>query len=171
VDWEGEVRTHEDLILARMRQLDERNLTIVKAAEQLETSRRTNKEWFSTHRRLRTEGQKLKVGDLVLLHQTVGSGNRALSKKLQDRWMGPYRITEIPPNSTYYKLAELDGTPFKDATIAGNRIKKFFKRSELDALRQEMHDTIRVMELPEEDEGEEVVDEEMAAVVMDEDFL
>jgi len=84
VDWEGKVHTHEDLILTRMRQLDEHNLTIVKAAEQLETSRRPNKEWFDTHPRLQTEGQQLKIGDLVLLHQTIGSGNHALSKKLQD---------------------------------------------------------------------------------------
>jgi transposase InsO family protein len=167
VDWEGEVRTHEDLILARMRQLDERNLTIVKAAEQLESSRRANKEWFDEHRRLRTENQQLKIGDLVLLHQTIGSGNRALNKKLQDRWAGPYRISEIPPNSTFYKLEELDGTPYKDNTVAGNRIKKFFQRAELDTLRQEMHDTIRVMDPPEE-VGETV---EMEDGIMDEDLL
>jgi len=41
----------------------------------------------------------------------------------------------------------------------------------LDALRQEMHDTIRVVDPPEEDEGKEVVEEDMAAVGMDEDFL
>jgi hypothetical protein len=150
-----------------MRQLDERNLTIVKAAEQLESSRRANKEWFDEHRRLRTENQQLKIGDLVLLHQTIGSGNRALNKKLQDRWAGPYRISEIPSNSTFYKLEELDGTPYKDNTVAGNRIKKFFKRAELDALRQEMHDTIRVMDPPEE-VGEAVENEDG---IMDEDLL
>jgi len=47
--------------------------------------------------------------------------------KLHDQWIGRYRIVEIPPNSTFYKLAELDSTPYKDPTVAGNRIKKFFK--------------------------------------------
>jgi len=93
-----------------MRQLDERDLMIVKAAEQLESSRRANKEWFDEHRRLRTENQQLRIGDLVLLHQTLGSGSRSLKWKLQDRWQGPYRITEITPNSTFYQLKELDGT-------------------------------------------------------------
>jgi len=154
-----------------MRQLDERNLTIVKAAEQLEASRQANKDWFDAHRRMRTEDQQLNIGDLVLLHQTVGSSNHTLVMKLQDRWIGPYRIIEKPPNSTFYKLAELDGTPYKDATVAGNRIKKFFKRSELDTLRQELHD--RVVEPPEEEEerGDGDEDGEMAAVGMDEDFL
>src|SRR5579859_1383963 len=163
-----------------MRQLDERNLTIVKAAEQLESSRRANKQWFDEHQRLRTENQQLKIGDLILLHQTIDHGNCALNRKLQDRWAGPYRITEVPPNSTFYRLEELDGTPCKDKTVAGNRIKKFFKRIELDALRQEMHDTIRVMSSPEDrevaeigEDGEmvEIRDEEMDNGIMDEDLI
>src|SRR5579859_3270026 len=166
VDWEGEVRTHEDLILARMRQLDERNLTVIKAAEQLEASQQANKDWFDTHRRLRMEDQQLSIGDLVLLHQTIGSASHTLVMKLQDRWIGPYRIIEKPPNSTFYRLAELDGTPYKDATVAGNRLKKFFKRSELNTLRQELQD--RDGELP---EGADVEEEEIAAVDMSRDFL
>jgi len=140
----------------------------VKAAEQLEPSRQVNKDWFDTHRWPRTENQQLSVGDLVLLHQTIRSGNRALSMKLQDQWIGPYRIVEVPLNSTFYKLAEFDSTPYKDTTVASNHIKKFFKRSELDTCRQEMHDTIRVEDLPEEDEG--IMEDDMAAVGMDEDF-
>jgi len=64
--WIGkEVRTYEDFILARMRQLDEGNLTIMKSAEQLESSRRANKHWFNQHQRLRTENQQLKFDDLI----------------------------------------------------------------------------------------------------------
>jgi transposase InsO family protein len=150
VDWEGEIRTREDLILARMRQLDEKNLTQIMAAEKLEASRKANKEWFDSHKRLRSDNQQLKIGDLVLQHQTLGPGTRKLSKKLENRWKGPYRIAEIPPDSTYYVLEELDGTRLRERTIAGNRIKKFFPRSDLDERRQEIYDTIRVTEPPEE---------------------
>jgi hypothetical protein len=85
--------------------------------------------------------------------------------------VGPYRISEIPPNSTFYKLEELDGTPYKDNMVGGNRIKKFFKRAELDALRQEMHDTIRVMDAPGKEVGEEGGTVENEDGIMDEDLL
>jgi hypothetical protein len=133
-----------------MRQLDEKNLTQIMAAEKLEASRKANKEWFDSHKRLRSDNQQLKIGDLVLQHQTLGPGTRKLSKKLENRWKGPYRIAEIPPDSTYYVLEELDGTRLRERTIAGNRIKKFFPRSDLDERRQEIYDTIRVTEPPEE---------------------
>ena|SRR5579859_2413297 len=110
-----------------MWQLDERNLTIAKAVEQLEAPQQANGDRFDTHQWLQMENQQLSIGDLVLLHQTIGSGNHALSTKLQDWWIGPYRIIKILPNSTFYKLVELDSTPYKNATVAGNRIKKFFK--------------------------------------------
>ena len=31
------------------------------------------------------------------------------SSKLDDKWRGPYRIREIPENSTFYRVEELDG--------------------------------------------------------------
>jgi hypothetical protein len=50
---------------------------------------------------------------------------RLRENKLDDRWSGPYRIREIPPNSTYYNIEELVGTPY-EKNVAGNRLKKFF---------------------------------------------
>jgi|SRR5579859_5140150 len=69
VDWEGEVHTYEDLLLARMRQLDEQNLKEIQAAEELEKSQRSNKDWFDQHKHLCPESKALEVGDLVLLHR------------------------------------------------------------------------------------------------------
>jgi hypothetical protein len=67
VDWEGEVTSREDLILARMSQLDQRTLHEAQASTNLKNSRRANKSQFDSVKRLRTTAQQLQVGDLVLL--------------------------------------------------------------------------------------------------------
>ena len=152
VDWEGEVKTREDLLLARMRQLDERVLMESRAAGELERSRKGNKAYFDQHKRMRGEAQQLRVGDLVLVHQSKNLNSRSVKIKLDDRWFGPYRIREIPPDSTFYKLEELDGTHLK-ATFAGDRLKRFFSRSVLDEDRVERHDVIRVRDSLEAPEG------------------
>ena len=139
VDWEGEVTDHESLILARIRQLDQRNLHEAQAAKNLRNSRLGNKADFDANKRIRP--QQLNVGDLVLLHNTILEHSH--SRKLDDKWRGPYRIREIPPDSTFYRLEELDGTPLA-ATFAGNRLKRFYSRRELDADREEVSNTIRV---------------------------
>jgi hypothetical protein len=145
VDWEGEVRIgfREDLILARMRQLDQRNVAQARAAENLQKSRLGNKAYFDQCKRLRPESQLLHNGDLVLLHETRYFNDRGRERKLDYKWSGPYRIRAIGENSTYYLLAELDGTPLQ-RSFAGNRLKRFFTRPALDEIRQEDHDTIRV---------------------------
>ena len=64
-DWGG-INSQEDLILARMHQLDARQHTEELAVENLHRSRLSNKEYFDQHKRLRPESQQLSVGDLVL---------------------------------------------------------------------------------------------------------
>jgi hypothetical protein len=135
----------------------------------LEKSRRSNKDWFDQHKRLCPESQGLEVGNLVLLHRTTLVGSRALKNKLSDRWFGPYRVCEVPPNSTFYELIEeLNGNPLK-ATFAGQRLKKFYARKTLDQRREEMYDTIRVMPLPLEEEEEADIEETEEDVDMIED--
>ena len=53
------------------------------------------------------------------------ANTRTVETKLDDRWFGPYRIQEVPMDSTYYYLEELDGVPL-EGTVAGNRVKLFF---------------------------------------------
>jgi len=129
VDWTM-VRSREDLLLARMTQLDEQALDQARAAEALEESRTRNKEYFDAKRRLRKSvDQQIKIGDLVLLHNT--SIQKSHNKKLEDNWFGPYRVREVT-DSGYYRIEELDGTILTES-IAGNRLKRFFTRQELDA--------------------------------------
>ena len=134
-----------------MRQLDQKVLTEAQASRNLQNSRNANKTYYDQHKQLRTESQQLHVGDLVLIHQTKDSFSRSRAKKLHDRWFGPYRIREIPKDSTFYWLEELDGTHLK-ATFAGNRLKRFFSRTELDTNRAEAHETIRVRDALDVDE-------------------
>ena len=131
VDWE-QVKDREDLLLARMQQLDQQNLELSQAAENLRNSRKANKAYFDLHKHLRPESgdQQLRVGDLVLRYKSQLQNSRARSAKLDDRWTGPYRIIEVAPDSTYYRLEEIDEIPLADS-IAGNRLKRYFTRDEL----------------------------------------
>jgi hypothetical protein len=139
VDWK-QVRDREDLLLARMKQLDQHNLELSQATENLLNSRKANKDYFDLHKRLRPESGKLHVGDLVLVEWTHLRNSRSRAAKLGDRWYGPYRIREVPQDSTFYRLEELDGVPLAES-YAGNRLKKFFARDVLRYDRQLLEET------------------------------
>ena len=85
VDWEGEVQTREDLLVARMRQLDEQTLRVSQAATELERSRKSNKGYFDQHRQMRPDLQQLHIGDLVLIFQSKNLNSRSVRNKLDDR--------------------------------------------------------------------------------------
>jgi hypothetical protein len=91
IDWEGEVKTRQDLLVARMRQLDQRALEEARAAENLESSRKQNKEYFNSHKWLRGD-LKLRVGHLVLMHTGKRQQSRVLKGKLDNYWRSPYRV-------------------------------------------------------------------------------
>ena len=137
-------------MLSRMKQLDQRNLTEVQAAENLHNSRKANKVYFDQRKRIRGVNGELYVGDLVLLNNAKNPHLRSRREKLDDNWRGPYRNREIPENSTCYLLEEFDGTHLA-ATIAGTRLKKFYTRTSLD----EARDSITIMEERIDEEGDE----------------
>jgi len=56
-------------------------------------------------------------------------------------------------------LKELDGAPLA-ATFAGNHLKRFFTRRELDSQRAEIHDTIRVTDQLKLDDDDDDDDEQ-----------
>ena len=156
VDWEGEIETGEDLLIARMRQLDERAVKETRAALELERSRKGNKAYFDQNKNLRS--QPLKVGDLVLVHKTKTATARMTEYKLDDKWYGPYRVREVGKTG-YYRLVEVDGVELKES-YAGNRLKRFFSRGELDIDRSERHETIRVREGLDLSESEDEMESE-----------
>jgi hypothetical protein len=129
-------------------------LAEVQAAENLRNSRKNNKAYFDEQKRFRGEQQQLHVGDLVLLHNTKKVKTYSSKNKFEDNWFGPYRIREIPENSTFYRLEELDGTHLAE-TFAGNRLKKFFSREALKEDRTQMQESIEADENLEESNDEE----------------
>ena len=125
------METREDLILARMQQLDRRRISNAIAAGYLHNSWKSNKVYFDQHHCLRPQNQQPHQGDLVLLYDSSLQANR--NTKLNDRSRGPFRITEKSKNSTFYRLEELDGTPLS-GTTAGDRVKKFYSRKEMEEI-------------------------------------
>jgi hypothetical protein len=126
------VKFHEDLILARMRQLDHRMEMENLAARNQHLARTQNKAYFDAVARLRSENQEIQVGDLVLVFRPfMLLPIRSHDTKLDERWQGPYRVKEKPQDSTYYLLEELDGTPMK-RKYAGDQVKKYFPRLSLE---------------------------------------
>jgi hypothetical protein len=132
-----------------------------------------NKTCYDQRNRLRLDAQQLHVGDLVLVHRITNSISRTRPRKLDAQWSGPYRIREMIDDFTYY-LLELDGTKL-ERSYAGNQLKRFFSRDELDNNRAEAHGTIRIRDALEADEepqsGEMVIDEESMEDPMEEDVM
>jgi hypothetical protein len=112
-------------------------------------SRKANKVYFDQHKRLQPDGdQQLHEGDLVLRldSQKFKSGKPARAAKLDDRWLGPYRIREVAENSTFYYLEELDTTPLAES-VAGDRLKKFFSRDQRWEDRAEQLEHLRTQQI------------------------
>ena len=96
-------------------------------------SQKANKAYFDNVKRLHPQSQLLQPGDMVLLFDSTSQRSRGV--KLKDKWRGPFQITEKAKKSTFYLLAELDGTPFAK-NIAGNRLKKFYSRDVMKLLKE-----------------------------------
>jgi hypothetical protein len=138
VDWNEEVKTWEDLLVARMRQLDQQVLSEAQAAETLRNSWRANKAYFDV--------RNSNFGSAILSYCTILVPTDNILAKLCDIWRGPYQIQEVIESSTYYQLEVLDGTHLA-ASFAGNRLKQFFSQTETGAE--------DVSKVPDTAEGEE----------------
>ena len=112
----------------RMRQLDERITMEDIAARNLRRIRTQNKAYFDAAARLRPEDHEIHPSDLVLIFRpAMLQKARSRDLKLDERWQGPYRVREKPPDSSFYLLEEIDGTPLK-RKYAGDQVKKYFPR-------------------------------------------
>ena len=101
----------------------------------------------------RRRKEVLKVGDMVLLHNTVL--DKQWSIKLDNRWMGPYLIRVARLDLGTYLLDELDGTELS-GVYAGDRLKKLFQREGIEPEDEEVD---------EEEDNDDITSEES----MDED--
>ena len=122
IDWK-KVRTLKDLLAARARQLESKEEDIRQAQDTIQRCRQKTKVKLDKPHRCRKE--VLKVGDMVLLHNTVL--DKQWFRRLDNRWMGPYLIRLAHPDLGTYLVAELDGTELC-WVYAGDRLKKLFQR-------------------------------------------
>ena len=114
----------EELLAARIRQLERRPEDVERAAEKLRMARIRNKDRFDRTHRLRPK--KIEEGDWVLVYDSSLDNQHRATRKFARRWFGPYVVTSANDNGTYH-LAELDGTRMA-IPVAGKRIKAFKKR-------------------------------------------
>jgi hypothetical protein len=123
LEWRNEM-SREELLAARIRQLERRPENVERAAEKLPTARIRNKERFDRTHRLRPK--KIEEGDWVLVYDSSLDNQHKVAPKFARRWFGPYVVTRVDDNGTYH-LAELDGTRIA-IPVAGKRVKAFKER-------------------------------------------
>jgi hypothetical protein len=121
--WRKEM-SREELLAARIRQLERRPEDVDRATEKLRTARLRNKERFDRTHRLRPK--QIEEGDWVLVYDSNLDNQHKAARKFAKRWFGPYVVTSVDDNGTYH-LAELDGTKIA-VPVAGKRVKTFKKR-------------------------------------------
>jgi len=81
-----------------------------------------NKDNVDSIYRLRND--EFKVGDMVLIFDSIAVINILVSKKFNYRWIGLYRITKSDSFKEIYRVFKLDGAVFRDRYIS-NRLKRF----------------------------------------------
>ncbi|GBG78610.1 hypothetical protein CBR_g27836 [Chara braunii] len=116
--------TFEELLDLRARQTGAIEDKIEGAASRVADNR--TKDKFRWDKMARVRKEPLKVGDIVLLYDS--SLEKQWSRKLDKRWLGPYRVTRCGEHGAY-QIEELNGTTWKD-WVSGSRLKKFVARDE-----------------------------------------
>jgi hypothetical protein len=127
LDW-GKVRSGEELLALRARQLQLRDEDIEEIALRKKRIREEGKEYFDKSHRIRRE--EIKAKDIVLTYHSKRAKDMSSDLKLSFKWLGPYRVREANTLKGTYLLEEFDGTPLK-GTYAGNRLKKFVYRGDV----------------------------------------
>ena len=125
IDWSNEM-SREELLAARIRQLERRPEDVERAAAKMKEARIRNKARFDRTHRLRP--RKIEEGDWVVVYDSSLDNQHRSTRKFARRWFGPYIVRSVNDNATYH-LAELDGTQIT-TPVAGKRIKAFKRRNE-----------------------------------------
>jgi hypothetical protein len=118
------VRTREELLALRIRQIEMRDEDAEEGRLAKKRHREAGKELFDATHNIRTI--PLKKGDIVLRHDVLQEIDMSSDRKLNYRWLGPYRVRKAKQNKGTYWLEELDGTHL-EGTFAAWRLKRFIQ--------------------------------------------
>lgn len=130
LDWD-QVRSTEDLLVTRMRQLVRRDEKLVIALERQREARQKAVSAFNEKfSRFLTSGN-FEDGTWVLVHETWLEGQKR--HKFALRWSGPF-IVHQKLRDTTYRLCELDGT-IKREPVAASRMKIFYFREDYQTIK------------------------------------
>ena len=125
-----ESMTDVDLLIARIRQVAKMPEDLARAKDALQKSRFRSKEAFEKkfgRRMLRTSYQP---GNLVLIRNNANEKTVSINKKIQNRYMGPYRVVRETKGKAYV-LEELNGNTLR-TSVAAFRLIPYVKREHLD---------------------------------------
>ena len=136
----GRIKSREELLAMRAAQLDIRDENIIEARERTQRLRLRRKEYWDEHNEILHED--MRVGDLVLLWDSLREVDMSRDKKLDQKWLGPYRIAESYQDRGHFRLEELDGVKFK-TTTPGHKLKKFIPRQPED-IREEDREQLQL---------------------------
>ena len=121
IDW-ASVESTQDLLLARVQQLENRDSTLQMAHQKLMDTRKNSVDYWNNKK---TTRQTLKKGQLVLVYNK--SLDSQYGKLFENKWNGPYRIKAQNPGGSYI-LEELDGTELA-RRFAANHVKEYHFRN------------------------------------------
>lgn len=116
----------EDLLAARILQLEKRPQDLARAAETLRLNRLKSKAQFERRFLTRLVNNTYPPGTLVLMRNSAISTSH--SRKHQPRYLGPYKVTRRTRFGSYV-LEELDGSISQHA-VAANRIVPYITRND-----------------------------------------
>jgi hypothetical protein len=153
--------TDIDLLIARIRQIAKMPDDLARARKTLENSRFRSKAAFETKFGRRLQRTSFKAGELVLIRNNVLEKTVSINKKIQNRYMGPYRVVRETKGKSYV-LEELNGNVLR-TSVAAFRLIPYVKREHLDGWAQlvEAWDQNREGKADGTDEGDESGTEEM----------
>ena len=117
IPWENKM-SREQLLAARIRQLERRPADLENARKIMETTRVKNKIRFDKTHRLRPK--KIEEGDWVVVYDNSLDNQHRTKRKFARRSFGPYVVTSANDNATYGSRMAIP--------IAGKRVKMFKKR-------------------------------------------
>jgi hypothetical protein len=135
-----EVKDRAQLLAIRAMQLDLRDQMTKDAVSKTMRMRAARKEYWDDTKEIRRED--MREGDLVLLWNSLREIDMSRDKKLDARWLGPYRIHQARPDRGTYRLEDLDGTLLPHTT-PGWRLKLFRQRS-LEDIAAEHRGTVKL---------------------------